>query len=52
MISQVSKIIIVLETTGLRGKVLAAAAKAKEVISISHGRLVPAGAGPRIIEMH
>lgn len=50
MILQVSKIIIVLVNTGLRGRVLAAAAEAKEGISISHSRLVPAGSGPRTIK--
>ena len=50
MISQVSKIIIVLVNTGLRGRVLAVASEEKEAISISHSRLVPAGAGPRMIK--
>lgn len=50
MILQVSKIIIVLVNMGLRGRILAAAAEVKAAISISHGRLVSAGARPRIIK--
>lgn len=50
MISQVSEIITVLVNTGLSGRVLAAASEVKEGISISHSRLVPAGAGPRTIK--
>lgn len=45
MISQVSKIIIVLGNTGLRGRVLAAATEVKKAVSISCGRTVSAGAG-------
>lgn len=47
MISQVSKIIIVLVNTSLRVRILAAAAEVKEGISISQSRFVPAGAAPR-----
>ena len=50
MISQVSKTIIVLVNTGLRGRVLAAATEVKKAVSISRGKIVSAEARLRMIK--